>query len=156
MKALTVWQPYASLLVMGLKEFETRGWETKYRGPLVIHAAAINDSARKRDLDRVLDLLHQFGEGSQREKLIDSIDGTFGCAIGVVNMSDCKPMMDGGSDLENEVGFFGEGRFGWKCDNPRMFASPIPMIGKQRIWYINADLEEAVESATKGFAISDQ
>lgn len=40
MKALTLHEPYASLIAAGIKTIETRGWSTKYRGPLAIHAAA--------------------------------------------------------------------------------------------------------------------
>lgn len=40
MKALTLWQPWASLIAVGDKTIETRSWSTKYRGPLAIHAAA--------------------------------------------------------------------------------------------------------------------
>jgi hypothetical protein len=40
MKALTLWQPWASLVALSEKKVETRVWETRYRGPLAIHAAA--------------------------------------------------------------------------------------------------------------------
>lgn len=40
MKALTLTQPWASLVVLGVKRIETRSWSTKYRGPLAIHAGA--------------------------------------------------------------------------------------------------------------------
>ncbi len=40
MKALTIWQPWASLLACGAKKYETRSWTTQYRGPIAIHAAA--------------------------------------------------------------------------------------------------------------------
>lgn len=39
MKALTLWQPWASLVALGVKTIETRSWSTSYRGPLAIHAA---------------------------------------------------------------------------------------------------------------------
>ena len=39
MKAITIWQPWASLIAIGAKQYETRSWETKYRGPIAIHAA---------------------------------------------------------------------------------------------------------------------
>ena len=39
MKALTLHQPYASAIALGLKHFETRAWKTTYRGPVAIHAA---------------------------------------------------------------------------------------------------------------------
>jgi hypothetical protein len=38
MKAITLWQPYASLVGLDVKRIETRSWSTKYRGPLAIHA----------------------------------------------------------------------------------------------------------------------
>lgn len=38
MKAITLWQPWASLLACGAKKYETRSWSTKYRGPIAIHA----------------------------------------------------------------------------------------------------------------------
>jgi activating signal cointegrator 1 len=39
MKALTLTQPWASLVAIGAKRIETRSWRTPYRGPLAIHAA---------------------------------------------------------------------------------------------------------------------
>ena len=38
MKALTLRQPWASLVALGVKTIETRSWSTEYRGPLAIHA----------------------------------------------------------------------------------------------------------------------
>jgi hypothetical protein len=37
-KALTIRQPWASLIALGVKRIETRSWSTQYRGPLAIHA----------------------------------------------------------------------------------------------------------------------
>jgi activating signal cointegrator 1 len=39
MKAITLTQPWAELVSLGVKEIETRSWKTRYRGPLAIHAA---------------------------------------------------------------------------------------------------------------------
>lgn len=39
MKAITLWQPWASLVACGAKIIETRSWPTSYRGPLAIHAS---------------------------------------------------------------------------------------------------------------------
>jgi activating signal cointegrator 1 len=38
-KALTLHQPWASLIAVGAKRIETRNWATDYRGPLAIHAS---------------------------------------------------------------------------------------------------------------------
>lgn len=40
MKALTLHQPWASLVALGVKTIETRPWSTKHRGPLAVHAGA--------------------------------------------------------------------------------------------------------------------
>lgn len=39
MKALSLTQPWATLVAIGAKKIETRSWRTNYRGPLAIHAA---------------------------------------------------------------------------------------------------------------------
>jgi hypothetical protein len=39
MKVITLTQPWATLMAFGFKRFETRAWNTDYRGPLAIHAA---------------------------------------------------------------------------------------------------------------------
>lgn len=39
MKALTLTQPWATLVAIGAKRIETRSWRTSYRGALAIHAA---------------------------------------------------------------------------------------------------------------------
>ena len=39
-RCITVRQPWAAAIVAGLKTWEFRSWTTRYRGPLVIHAAA--------------------------------------------------------------------------------------------------------------------
>lgn len=38
MKIITIKQPWATLIAEGYKKYEFRSWQTKYRGPLLIHA----------------------------------------------------------------------------------------------------------------------
>lgn len=58
MKALTIWQPWASLIARGVKQYETRSWPTKYRGPIAIHAAVKDPNklpgAVKEELERAV------------------------------------------------------------------------------------------------------
>ena len=42
-KAITLYQPYASLIIAGQKRFETRTWGAQYSGLLVIHAGKTLD-----------------------------------------------------------------------------------------------------------------
>ena len=49
MKAITIKQPYATLIAEGLKEYEFRTWKTKYRGDILIHAGkSVDRDAMKR------------------------------------------------------------------------------------------------------------
>lgn len=38
MKAITIKQPWATLILLKEKQFETRSWQTKYGGSIAIHA----------------------------------------------------------------------------------------------------------------------
>lgn len=49
MKTLTIKQPFATLIVEGLKEYEFRTWKTNYRGEILIHAGkAVDKKAMKK------------------------------------------------------------------------------------------------------------
>ena len=49
MKAITIKQPFASLIAEGLKEYEFRTWKTHFRGEILIHAGkGIDKEAMKR------------------------------------------------------------------------------------------------------------
>lgn len=42
-RALSIRQPWATLVVQGLKTVEIRRWDTRFRGPVLIHASGIRD-----------------------------------------------------------------------------------------------------------------
>jgi len=48
MKALTLKEPWASLVVLGAKEYETRSWATKHTGRIAIHVSKTFDAASRR------------------------------------------------------------------------------------------------------------
>ena len=69
MKTLAIKQPWAWLIIHGGKDIENRTWNTKYRGPLLIHSSArpvagaqdLIDEIRSRglaDVPDVKDLLY--------------------------------------------------------------------------------------------------
>jgi len=155
-KALTIWQPYALLLVLGLKRFETRGWYTTYRGPLVIHAAKkfdaaiVDDIARVRRLVQSLDELPgRFGWTTAQRNLADTPWNSpqlFGRALGIVQLHDCRPMPQAPNEFENSVGHYGPGRVGWECVQPIAFDAPIEATGRQGIWTPDATICRAVSS----------
>lgn len=60
MKAISLWQPWASLMQTGAKTWETRSWKTNYRGPLVI--CSTKTGLSKKELNRFL-MKHTFQSG---------------------------------------------------------------------------------------------
>jgi hypothetical protein len=63
MKALTIYQPQASLIAIGAKEFETRSRRISYRGPLAIHAGLKkpSDALAGVGTDAILAMSRAFG-----------------------------------------------------------------------------------------------
>ena len=53
MRALSILQPWAWLIVHGPKDVENRDWQTSYRGPVLIHAGKKWGPAQRDDLARV-------------------------------------------------------------------------------------------------------
>lgn len=49
MKAISIRQPWAWLIVNGFKNIENRTWQTKYRGPILIHAGLTVDREAETD-----------------------------------------------------------------------------------------------------------
>ena len=43
MKALSIKQPFAELIISGKKSIELRNWNTKFRGEFLIHASKVPD-----------------------------------------------------------------------------------------------------------------
>ena len=94
MKAITLWQPWASLVALGLKTIETRSWQTAHRGPIAIHAAARCPKPQdlKRlvgDDERVFDAWFEAGLVSEngRRDLIPR-----GVVIATANLVDVAPI----------------------------------------------------------------
>ena len=46
MKALTIKEPWATLIIEGYKEYEFRSWKTNYRGKILIHEHSLKLSLK--------------------------------------------------------------------------------------------------------------
>jgi hypothetical protein len=133
MKALTIWQAWASLAALGPKENETRGWATQYRGRLAIHAAARPVKPDELHLPGIIPALESVGIGQVEDLPLSAI-------LGVVWLVDCirteklmaKPKFRGSQ--EYLLGNYEPGRFAWKLRVLHVFDDPIPCRGAQGLW----------------------
>lgn len=131
MKALSLWQPWATLMALGLKKIETRSWGTKYRGPLAIHAAR-----------RIEFFVHLRIQAALEEAGLHSADLPRGGIIGTVDIVDCKEITIANRPDYPEWAFgdYTPGRFMWITENAKPFKKIIPIAGFQRIFNVNDEL----------------
>lgn len=165
MKAISLWQPWASLIVIGAKRFETRFWYTPYRGPILIHAA----KKRNNDLIDMCECDPFFTElrGLQSDPLpngrniFDALP--LGCIIGVADLVECyhTSLIDmvscsngrvvnlpTGDELE--FGDFHPGRYAWQLKNVTRFITPIPYKGAQGLFNVEDNLvHDAIVKAVR-------
>lgn len=148
MKALTLWQPYASLVAEEIKLFETRSWRTNYRGPLAIHAgkrdthirAAVHSVQSEYGFGLLWRLLKERGYSGELDaegrKLIDS-NVPFGCVVCIVSVVDVypteiiRPTLD---QQQVELGDYRNGRFAWQLRLDMKLEPPIEARGRQGLW----------------------
>ncbi len=133
-KAITIWQPYATLLArQEFKHFETRGWATGYTGPIAIHAAKrpVRQTVEALPLEvrgRIKGLFPGLGELDQLPT---------GAIIGVGRLVRCNAITEdfvaGLSPMETALGDYSPGRFAWEFADLHPI-DPIPVSGKQGLW----------------------
>ena len=88
-KAITLWEPWAILIVGGYKRWETRSWSTGYRGPLAIHAAKQEPTECERLwlVEYFSDPLHEMGyTGDAAHYLLPR-----GVVVGGIYLIDVQP-----------------------------------------------------------------
>lgn len=146
---LSLDNPWALFVVLGLKQNETRGtWikNIKHRGPLLIHAT------KKWTWDQVdiLDNIVQFG-------LLDDNYGTplwalghredyFGAIIGSVVLKAIVPseiVRDFITPMELALGDYSDGRFILKLEEPKLWDVPVKVRGHQGFWHWDDGKENA-------------
>jgi hypothetical protein len=139
MKAITIHQPWATLLVSAEKLYETRSWQTSHRGLLAIHAA------RKFTEDlRTIIGMDPFYAALARHGITKPIHLPKGAIIGFVELVECLPTeqleLEIAKTQEATFGDFRPGRWAWKTANPRILAEPVPFQGKLGLFDIPDDL----------------
>lgn len=98
MKIISVKQPWASLIVNGLKDIENRDWKTHHRGPVLIHASQRMDDEATDEM-----LRRNYGTGRPRSM-------PQGGVIGMVDVVDC---------VDHHPSKWFSGKYGFVLRNPR-------------------------------------
>lgn len=137
MRAISLWQPWASAIAIGAKPDETRGWYTAYRGPLAIHAAQTKDCASF--------IFHPSVRGAFRDAGIKAVkDLPFGSVLLTCRLAGCVPTEQRRSQLGALALAFGDytsGRFAWLLEDVVVLPEPVPARGAQGFWKWNEERE---------------
>lgn len=135
MKAITLWQPFASLIAVEAKRFETRSWSTHYRGPLAIHAA----KRKPEGFSTAAKVLGQHGYSKWSQLPV-------GCVVAVVCLVDVISTYGHWTDTldwrERDFGDFSPGRYAWRLELIERIEPPIPAQGSQGFWEWDAGSRE--------------
>lgn len=122
MKALTIKEPWATLIIDGYKKYEFRSWKTNYRGKILIHAGMSEEK----------DMLKKFKDYN--------LNCSKGMIIGEVLLTDCILVT---KEFEEELlkidkTVYGreshEMTYAWKLENVIKYDKPIPIKGKLGLW----------------------
>lgn len=139
MKALTLTQPWATLVAIGAKQIETRSWNTNYRGRLAIHAAKgfpqeaqhICFKVPFRDyLNGYIDLNETYL--GQHKFPLCAVVAT--CEL--VKVIRITPFHEHALPEEPEFSFgdYSTGRYMWFLENVVALPKPIPAKGALSLW----------------------
>lgn len=139
MKALSLWQPWASLWLTDRKPTETRHWYTSHRGWLAVHAAKTFD--------------RDFETGEPMGDILDSefghhwgLDLPTGAIIGAVYLTNCMQMkyMKPAHDDDLVCGNWSDERYAWRRAAIVTLNTPIPFRGRQRVFNIPDEIAAVI------------
>jgi hypothetical protein len=152
MRALSICQPFAHLVLLGHKQYETRSRATRYRAPVAIHASLHQERHCREVFENPLvrPLLEQAGFARLK-------DMPTGAILGTVEIVDCIPVglftgvdpdlhLFALSDLEFATGLWSRGRWAWRLFQARLWRQPVPVAGQLGIWRVP---DEALQSVTQ-------
>jgi hypothetical protein len=140
MKALSLWQPWASLIALGEKRIETREWSTKHRGYLAIHAtaklpprwlgASRHSEMFRNELADVFNVRRDHVEAATRKLPLSSVL----CIVNLVDIQETIHVREILCERELIFGNYKDGRYAWFLEIVEVFETPIHAKGNRLIW----------------------
>lgn len=128
MRAVSVHQPWADLIVNGEKTEDFRTWKISHRGPLAIHASLKID------------------QNACEEKGINVSDLTIGAIVGYVHLVDIEQVEktdqpeNPSIETNHEEKEKEKSTYIWKFNDPRPLEEPIPVTGRKGIFHVPDDI----------------
>lgn len=149
MKALTLTQPWATLVAIGAKTIETRSWLTTYRGRIAIHAAKGIAGLGGKAGFQALCAQEPFNScltahaNYEIERGITPLQAAnlipFGAIIATCTLVNCMAITESFARheitaQERAFGDYMPGRYAWFLHDVEKLETPIPCPGALGLW----------------------
>ncbi len=146
LRALTVKDPWATLIAIGSKQIETRSYRTRYRGPIAIHSS----KAFSRE-DQELCSQEPLRGTLDRAEIRSPIAMPRGAIVAIAEIVGCDQVPGGQGweatippEPERSFGFYSPGRWMWRLANIRRLTEPVPCRGMLGLWRPSPEVMEAI------------
>jgi len=156
MKAITLWQPWATAIALGLKKYETRDWPAVCDGKaftgwiLITAAKAQHDEGVFRWIQHKMpDAPKTMESGPNMSRRLeyyaaikDFLTLPFGSAVALAYLEKSHAVEELApgqiSEQERSWGLYEPGRFAWEFSEIYSFDEPFPVIGRQKIFNLSS------------------
>ena len=153
MKALTIWQPWASLVMIGAKPYEFRRWnfaDKPHLAKLIGRRITVHAGARPARPSELEDVLARINEGesalnadiarpfivellaARRRKEVGG--APLAAALGTAILGEPRSCMELFRDVIADSDRIDEHMYGWPLSDVQPFPEPIPANGAQGFW----------------------
>lgn len=154
-KGLSLWQPWASLMAVGAKKFETRSWSTAWRGLVAIHAAktwngALRETAMQSRFRAALESECATPAGNETWQRYQPKALPRGCFVALGKLRHClsttrhAKLIPPESSDEFWFGNYSADRFMWVFDQIWSLATPVFARGSQGLWTLDEGVTDTV------------
>ena len=158
MRALTLTQPWATLVAIGAKTIETRSWGTDHSGPIAIHAAK-GFPREARDVCQIAPFAEVLKAGG-----VGAIgDLPLGVVVAVAHLHTCFRFTEETERWlrsrsahqrlpahEVDFGDYTPGRYGFKFVRVQALAKPLACRGMLSLWHVPLEIERAIAEQLDG------
>ncbi len=125
MKAITLDQPWASLVSINKKNIITRPYPTKYRGPLAIHSSKLTTT-----------IFDPYFRSVLTENGLSCDNLPIGQILAICKLADCWLITPSNSPCYPEYAFseFKVGWYSWELADIRALSPPVEAKGHRGLW----------------------
>lgn len=148
MKALSLWQPWATLIVVGAKRIETRDWGPPfavYGERIAIHATRGVGPAGEAAFRRLCDSqpfhasLAAAGYGRADELPRGAVVGTVRLARASRIDTASARELEERNPREFAFGNYAPGRWAWVLEDPQRLEPPLETGGQRKLWDVELE-----------------